>query len=57
MLWKIGDIAICVTPGSAMENKEVTILTLGTRHLGKRDLVYEVDPGFVEHASEDEMKA
>ena len=46
MNWKVGDVAICVTPGSPMENKEVIILSPALPRLDKIDLVHEVDPGF-----------
>ena len=46
MNWEVGDVAICVTPGSPMENKEVIILSPALPYLDKFDLVHEVDPGF-----------
>ncbi len=45
MNWKIGDVAICITPGSPMENTEVIILSNAFREPDKIDLVYQVDPG------------
>ena len=46
MDWEIGDVAICITPGSQIEGKEVTILTPAYPRPDKADLVHEVDPGF-----------
>ena len=46
MNWEVGDIAICITPGSPMEGKEVTILTPAYPRPDKIDLVHHVDPGF-----------
>lgn len=46
MKWKIGDVAICITPGSPMEGKEVTIVSDANKYSGKTDLVHMVDPGF-----------
>ena len=46
MNWEVGDVAICVTPGSPMENKEVIILSPALPYLDKIDLVHQVDPGF-----------
>ena len=46
MNWEIGDVALCVTPGSRLEGKEVTILTPAYPRLEKTDLVHHVDPGF-----------
>ena len=43
--WKPGDIAICITPGSPMENREVTIVEGPFRVDYKPDFVYIVDPG------------
>lgn len=45
MKWEIGDVAICVTPGSLMENREVTIVSDAFSEPDKIDLVHEVDPG------------
>ena len=44
--WQIGDIAICTTPGSEMDGKEVVILSAAWPHHDKIDLVHWVDPGF-----------
>ena len=46
MKWEIGDVAICMTPGSPMEGKEVTIVSDAMIFPGKIDLVHMVDPGF-----------
>jgi hypothetical protein len=44
--WEVGDVALCVTPGSPMEGKEVTILSPAFPRPEKSDLVHIVDPGF-----------
>ena len=46
MKWEIGDVAFCVTPGSLLENREVTILSDAFMRSDKIDLVHDVDPGF-----------
>ena len=46
MNWEIGDVAVCVTPGSPMEGMEVTILTPAYPVPDKPDFVHQVDPGF-----------
>ena len=46
MKWEVGDVALCVTPGSFIEGKEVTILTPAHPCAEKTDLVHQVDPGF-----------
>ncbi len=46
MDWQIGDVAICITPGSEMENREVTIISDAFMQPDKIDLVHEVDPRF-----------
>lgn len=46
MKWEKGDIAICITPGSEMENREVTIITDAFIDPDKIDLVHGVDPHF-----------
>ncbi len=46
MNWEIGDVVICITPGSELENKEVTIISDAFVELDKIDLVHQVDPGF-----------
>ena len=46
MNWEVGDVAICITPGSPMEGNEVTILTPAYPYREKTDLVHQVDPGF-----------
>jgi len=45
MKWEIGDVAICIAPGSEMENKEVTIISDAFFEPDKIDLVHQVDPG------------
>lgn len=45
MNWQIGDVAICITPGSRMEGKEVVILSIPFSMSDKPDLVHMVDPG------------
>ena len=44
--WEVGDVAICITPGSEMEGKEVIVLTSAFEVPDWPDLVHEVDPGF-----------
>jgi hypothetical protein len=44
--WEVGDVAICIRPGSPMEGKEVTILTPAYPRPEATDLVHHVDPGF-----------
>jgi hypothetical protein len=44
--WEIGDVALCVTPGSPIEGREVKILTPAYPRPEKTDLVHHVDPGF-----------
>ena len=46
MDWNVGDVAVCITPGSPMEGKEVAILSPAYPVPDKTDLVHEVDPGF-----------
>ena len=46
MNWEVGDVALCVTPGSRLEGKEVTILSPAYPRSEKTDLVHHVDPGF-----------
>ena len=43
--WQVGDIALCITPGSDMEGLEVVILSQPIWDRGKRAVVYLVDPG------------
>ena len=45
MRWKVGDVAICITPGSQMQNMEVIILSGPFPLPDKPDLVHLVDPG------------
>ena len=42
--WEVGDVALCITPGSLMEGKEVTILTPAYPVPYKPDLIHQVDP-------------
>ena len=59
MNWKVGDRAVCITPGSRMEGVEVIIVRglhqyypLGVPLLPKnRETGYSVDPGFPPMAS------
>jgi len=46
MNWEVGDVALCITPGSPMEGKEVTIMSPAFPRSEKRDLVHIVDPGY-----------
>ena len=45
MKWRVGDVAICITPGSPMRNREVIILSEPFEAPDKVDLVHMVDPG------------
>lgn len=45
MDWNVGDVAVCITPGSPMEGKEVTIISDAFTEPDKIDLVHRVDPG------------
>ena len=48
MNWNVGDIAICIRPGSKLYNREVEItgpLHLASYH-GEDIWAYSVDPGF-----------
>ena len=44
--WQIGDFALCVTPGSKLENRVVMVVSKPLEHPGKPDVVYWVHPGF-----------
>lgn len=46
VIWKVSDVALCITPGSEMEGREVTILSPAYPVPDKPDLVHQVDPGF-----------
>jgi hypothetical protein len=46
MDWQIGDFALCVTPGSKLENRVVMIVSRLLNHPDKPDVVYRVHPGF-----------
>ena len=45
MNWEKGDVAICITPGSPMEGREVVIMSPAFPKPEKKDLVHIVDPG------------
>ncbi len=45
MEWQVGDVAICVTPGSRIQNREVVIMSPPYPVQGRLDLVHEIDPG------------
>lgn len=45
MDWQVGEIAICITPGSPMEGMEVVILSPAYPVPYKPDLIHQVDPG------------
>ena len=49
MDWKVGDIALCITPGSPMEGMEVVIMSPAFPKIEKDDLVHVVDPGISPH--------
>ena len=44
--WQIGDFAMCITPGSKLENRQVMIVSRPLVDPSKADLVYRVHPGF-----------
>jgi hypothetical protein len=46
--WQFGDFALCVTPGSKIENRVVMIVSRPLNHPDKPDVVYRVHPGFPE---------
>jgi len=46
MNWQIGDFAICITPGSRLENRQVMIISRPLVHPDKADVVYRVHPRF-----------
>ena len=46
MNWEIGDAAICITPGSKLENRLVKIISRPLVDPSKADVVYCVHPGF-----------
>jgi len=46
MSWEIGDFAICITPGSKLENRVVMVVSRPLVDPSKEDVVYWVHPGF-----------
>ena len=48
MNWKIGDAAICVTPGSKLEHRQVAVVSRALVDPDKANLVYRVHPGFAD---------
>ena len=44
--WQIGDFALCVTPGSKLENRVVMVISKPLEHPDKPDVVYWVHPGW-----------
>lgn len=48
MDWQIGDFALCITPGSKIENRVVMIVSKPLVDPSKEDVVYRVHPGFSE---------
>ena len=46
MNWQIGDLVICITPGSKLENRQVMVISRPLVDLSKADVVYCVHPGF-----------
>ena len=51
MDWQIGDFAICITPGSKLENRQVMIISRALVDPNKCDVVYWVHPGFSDWGS------
>jgi hypothetical protein len=43
--WQIGDFAICITPGSKLENRLVRVISRPLVDPSKADVVYRVHPG------------
>lgn len=43
---QIGDFAICITPGSKLENRLVVVISRALVDPSKADVVYWVHPGF-----------
>lgn len=46
MDWQIGDFALCITPGSKLEDRVVMVMSRPLNHPDKPDVVYRVHPGF-----------
>lgn len=46
MDWQIGDFALCVTPGSQLENRVVMVASKPLVDPSKEDVVYRIHPGF-----------
>ena len=46
MDWQIGNFAICITPGSKLENRVVMVVSKPLVDPSKEDVVYRVHPGF-----------
>jgi hypothetical protein len=44
--WHIGDYALCITPGSKIENRMVMVVSRPLIDPSKEDVVYRVHPGF-----------
>jgi len=44
--WQIGDFAICITPGSKLENRVVMVISRPLVDPSKADVVYWVHAGF-----------
>ena len=45
MDWRIGDFALCTTPGSRLENRVVMVVSRPLVDPSKEDVVYWVHPG------------
>jgi hypothetical protein len=46
--WQIGDFALCVTPGSKLQNRVVMVISKPLVDLSKEDVVFWVHPGFAD---------
>lgn len=46
MDWQVGNFALCITPGSKLENRVVMVISKPLEHPDKPDVVYWVHPGF-----------
>lgn len=44
MNWQIGDLAICITPGSKLENRQVMVISRPLVDPSKADVVYVCSP-------------
>ena len=49
--WQVGDFAVCITPGSKLENRQVMIVSRALVDPSRADVVYRVHPGFSDGAN------